>query len=77
VSRLDIKLYVNHHSEKNKLLLEDRLLFQDRKKIETDENEIDVTVTIFIKEQKQLVVLTESKSYETHVKRVIVNQKNV
>jgi len=77
VSRLDIKLYVNHHSEKNKLLLEDRLLFQDRKKIETDENEIDVTVTIFIEEQKQLVVLTESKSYETHVKRVIVNQKNV
>ena len=77
MSRLDIKLYVNHHSEKNKLLLEDRLLFQDRKKIETDENEIDVTVTIFIEEQKQLVVLTESKSYETHVKRVIVNQKNV
>jgi len=77
VSRLDIKLYVNHCSEKNKLLLENCLLFQDRKKIETDENEIDVTVTIFIEEQKQLVVLTESKSYETHVKRVIINQKNV
>ncbi len=77
MSRLDIKLYVNHCSEKNKLLLENCLLFQDRKKIETDENEIDVTVTIFIEEQKQLVVLTESKSYETHVKRVIINQKNV
>ncbi len=77
VSRLDIKLYVNHRSEKNKLLLEDRLLFQDRKKIETDENEIDVTVTTFIKEQKRLVVLTESKSYETHVKCIIVNQKDV
>jgi len=77
VSRLDIKLYVNHRSEKNKLLLEDCLLFQDRKKIETDENEIDVTVTIFIEEQKRLVVLTESKSYETHVKRIIINQKNV
>jgi len=77
VSRLDIKLYVSHRSEKNKLLLEDRLLFQDRKKIETDENEIDVTVTTFIKEQKQLVVLTESKSYKTHVKCVIVNQRDV
>ncbi len=77
VSRLDIKLYVNHHSEKNKLLLEDRLLFQDWKKIKTDENEIDVTVTTFIKEQKQLVMLTELKSYETHVKHVIVNQKDV
>jgi hypothetical protein len=52
VSCLDIKLYVNHRSEKNKLLLEDRLLFQDRKKIETDENEVDVTVTTFIEEQK-------------------------
>jgi len=68
---------VNHCSEKNKLLLEDRLLFQDRKKIETDENEIDVTVTTFIEEQKRLVVLIESKSYETHVKHVIVNQRNV
>ena len=77
VSRLDIKLYVNHHSEKNKLLLEDRLLFQDWKKIKTDENEIDVTVTTFIKEQKQLVMLTELKSYETYVKHVIVNQKDV
>ncbi len=77
VSHLDIKLYVNHRSEKNKLLLEDRLLFQDRKKIETDENEIDVTVTTFIKEQKRLVVLTESKSYETHVKCIIVNQRDV
>jgi len=77
VSRLDIKLYVNHRSEKNKLLLEDRLLFQDRKKIETDENEIDVTVTTLIEEQKRLVVLTESKSYETHVKCVIVNQRDV
>ncbi len=77
VSRLDIKLYVNHRSKKNKLLLEDRLLFQDRKKIETDENKIDVTVTTFIEEQKWLVMLTESKSYETHVKRVIVNQRDV
>jgi len=73
VSRLDIKLYVNHCSEKNKLLLEDRLLFQDRKKIETDENEIDTTVTTFIEEQKRLVVLTELKLYKTHVKHVIVN----
>ncbi len=77
VSRLDIKLYVNHCSEKNKLLLEDHLLFQDQKKIETDENEIDVTVTTFIKEQKWLVMLTESKSYKTHVKHVIVNQRDV
>ncbi len=77
MSRLDIKLYVSHRSEKNKLLLEDRLLFQDRKKIETDENEIDVTVTTFIEEQKRLVVLTESKSYKTHVKCVIVNQRDV
>ncbi len=77
VSRLDIKLYVNHCSEKNKLLLKDRLLFQDWKKIETDENEIDVTVTTFIEEQKRLVVLTESKSYKTHVKCVIVNQRDV
>ncbi len=77
VSRLDIKLYVNHRSEKNKLLLEDCLLFQDRKKIETDENKIDVTVTTFIEEQKRLVVLTESKSYKTHVKHVIVNQRDV
>ncbi len=77
VSCLDIKLYVNHCSEKNKLLLKDCLLFQDWKKIETDENEIDVTVTTFIKEQKQLVVLTESKSYKIHVKRVIVNQRDV
>ncbi len=77
VSRLDIKLYVNHRSEKNKLLLEDRLLFQDRKKIETDENEINVTVTTFIEEQKRLVMLIESKSYETHVKHIIVNQKDV
>ncbi len=77
VSRLDIKLYVNHHSEKNKLLLKDRLLFQDWKKIKTDENEINVTVTTFIKEQKQLVMLTELKSYETYVKHVIVNQKDV
>jgi len=77
VSRLDIKLYMNHHSEKNKLLLEDCLLFQDQKKIETDENEIDATVTTFIKEQKRLVVLTKSKSYEIHVKHVIVNQKDV
>ena len=68
---------MNHRSEKNKLLLEDCLLFQDRKKIETDENEIDVTVTTFIKEQKRLVVLTESKSYETHVKCIIVNQRDV
>ncbi len=77
VSRLDIKLYVSHRSEKNKLLLEDHLLFQDQKKIETDENEINATVTTFIKEQKRLVVLTESKSYETHVKCVIVNQRDV
>ncbi len=77
VSRLNIKLYMNHRSEKNKLLLKDRLLFQDRKKIETDENEIDATVTTFIKEQKQLVVLTESKLYETHVKCIIVNQRDV
>ncbi len=77
MSCLDIKLYVNHCSEKNKLLLEDRLLFQDRKKIETDENEIDVTVTTLIEEQKRLVVLTESKSYKTHVKCIIVNQKDV
>jgi len=68
---------VNHCSEKNKLLLEDRLLFQDQEKIETDENEIDATVTTFIEEQKRLVVLTESKSYKTHVKRVIVNQRDV
>jgi len=68
---------VNHCSEKNKLLLEDRLLFQDQKKIETDENEIDVTMTTFIEEQKRLVVLTELKSYETHVKCVIVNQRDV
>ena len=68
---------MNHRSEKNKLLLKDRLLFQDRKKIETDENEIDATVTTFIKEQKQLVVLTESKLYETHVKCIIVNQRDV
>ncbi len=68
---------MNHRSEKNKLLLEDCLLFQDRKKIETDENEIDVTVTTFIKEQKRLVVLTELKSYETHVKCIIVNQRDV
>jgi len=68
---------VNHCSEKNKLLLEDRLLFQDQKKIETDENEIDVTMTTFIEEQKRLVVLTESKSYETHVKCVIVNQRDI
>jgi len=77
VSHLDIKLYVNHCSEKNKLLLKDRLLFQDQKKIEINENEIDVTVTTFIKEQKQLVVLTELKLYETHVKHVIVNQRDV
>ncbi len=77
MSRLDIKLYVNHCSEKNKLLLEDRLLFQDWKKIETDENEINATVTTLIEEQKWLVVLTESKSYETHVKRIIVNQRDV
>ncbi len=77
VSCLDIKLYVNHHSEKNKLLLKDRLLFQDWKKIETDENEIDATVTTLIEEQKRLVVLTESKLYETHMKRVIVNQRDV
>jgi len=68
---------VNHCSEKNKLLLEDRLLFQNQKKIETDENEIDVTMTTFIEEQKRLVVLTESKSYETHVKCVIVNQRDI
>jgi len=68
---------VNHRSEKNKLFLKDRLLFQDRKKIETDENEIDATVTTFIEEQKRLVVLIESKLYETHVKHVIVNQKDV
>jgi len=68
---------VNHCSEKNKLLLKDRLLFQDQKKIEINENEIDVTVTTFIKEQKQLVVLTELKLYETHVKHVIVNQRDV
>jgi len=77
VSRLDIKLYVNHCFEKNKLLLEDCLLFQDWKKIETDENKIDATVTTLIEEQKQLVVLTESKSYETYVKCVIVNQRDV
>ncbi len=77
VSHLDIKLYVNHCFEKNKLLLEDRLLFQDQKKIETDENEINVTMITFIKKQKWLVVLTESKSYETHVKHVIVNQRDV
>ena len=77
VSRLDIKLYVNHCFEKNKLLLEDRLLFQDQKKIETDENEIDATVTTLIEEQKRLVVLTESKSYKTHVKCIIVNQRDV
>ncbi len=77
MSCLDIKLYVNHRSEKNKLLLENRLLFQDWKKIETDENEIDVTVTTLIEEQKRLVMLTESKSYKTHVKCVIVNQKDV
>ncbi len=77
VSHLDIKLYVNHRSEKNKLLLEDCLLFQDQKKIETDENEINATVTTFIKEQKWLVVLTESKSYKTHVKCIIINQKDV
>ncbi len=77
VSCLDIKLYINHCFEKNKLLLKDRLLFQDRKKIETDENEIDVTVTTFIEEQKRLVMLIESKSYKTHVKRIIVNQKDV
>ncbi len=68
---------MNHRSEKNKLLLKDRLLFQDRKKIETDKNEIDATVTTFIEEQKQLVVLTESKSYEIHVKCIIVNQRDV
>ncbi len=68
---------MNHCSEKNKLLLEDRLLFQNQKKIETDENEIDVTMTTFIEEQKRLVVLTESKSYETHVKCVIVNQRDI
>jgi len=77
VSCLDIKLYVNHHSEKNKLLLEDCLLFQDQKKIETDENEINATVTTFIKEQKWLVVLTELKLYKIHVKSVIVNQRDV
>ncbi len=77
VSHLDIKLYVSHCSEKNKLLLEDCLLFQDQEKIETDENEINATVTTFIEEQKRLVVLTESKSYETHVKCIIVNQKDV
>ncbi len=77
VSRLDIKLYVNHCSEKNKLLLKDCLLFQDWKKIETDENEINVTVTTLIKEQKWLVMLTESKSYKTHVKYIIINQKDV
>ncbi len=77
MSCLDIKLYINHCFEKNKLLLKDRLLFQDRKKIETDENEIDVTVTTFIEEQKRLVMLIESKSYKTHVKRIIVNQKDV
>ena len=77
MSRLDIKLYVNHCFEKNKLLLEDCLLFQDWKKIETDENKIDATVTTLIEEQKQLVVLTESKSYETYVKCVIVNQRDV
>jgi len=77
VSRLDIKLYVNHHSEKNKLLLENRLLFQDRKKIETDENEINVTVTTLIEEQKRLVVLIELKLYKTHMKHIIVNQRDV
>ena len=77
VSCLDIKLYVNHCSEKNKLLLKDCLLFQDWEKIETDENEINTTVTTFIKEQKWLVVLTESKSYKTYVKHVIINQKDV
>ncbi len=34
-------------------------------------------MTIFIEEQKQLVVLTELKSYETYVKCIIVNQKDV
>jgi len=68
---------VNHCSEKNKLLLKDRLLFQDQKKIEINENEINVTVTTFIKEQKRLVVLTELKLYKTHVKHVIVNQRDV
>ncbi len=77
VSCFNIKLYVNHHSEKNKLLLKNRLLFQDWKKIETDKNEIDVTVTTFIEEQKWFVVLTESKLYKTHVKHVIVNQRDV
>ena len=74
---LDIKLYVSHCSEKNKLLLKDHLLFQDQKKIETDENEIYVTMTTFIEEQKQLVVLIELKSYEIHMKCIIVNQKDV
>ncbi len=77
MSCLDIKLYVNHYSEKNKLLLEDCLLFQDWKKIKINENEIDVTVTTFIEEQKWLVVLIESKSYKTYVKCIIVNQKDV
>ncbi len=77
VLRLDIKLYVNHRSEKNKLLLKDRLLFQDWKKIKTNENEINATVTTFIKEQKRLIVLIESKLYKTHVKHVIINQKDV
>ncbi len=67
----------NHCSEKNKLLLENCLLFQDWKKIKTNENEINATVTTFIKEQKRLVVLIESKLYKTHVKHVIVNQKDV
>ena len=53
------------------------MLFQDQKKIETDKNEINATVTTFIEEQKQLIVLTELKSYKTYVKCVIVNQKDV
>ncbi len=68
---------MNHHSEKNKLLLKNCLLFQDWKKIETNENEIDATVTTFIKEQKWLVMLTELKLYKTYVKCIIVNQKDV
>jgi len=36
-----------------------------------------VTVTTFIEEQKWFVILTELKLYKTHVKHIIVNQRDV
>jgi len=52
---------VPHRSEKKKVLLADRLLFQYQE-VETDENGVNMTATTPIEGQERLVVLTGSKS---------------